>query len=938
MEFVRGSEWNRWDIHLHTASSYDAKYKGSDFDELLCDTLRSNDIKAVAITDHFKIDKERIVHLRSIAPDIVFFPGVELRTDKNANNLHVILIFNNDNPLPDLVEDFNAIMIRQKAKAKENNETIYWDFTDIVEFAKEHDALISVHAGRKTNGIDKELPNAKALPYQFAAKDEIGKIVDFFEVGQKRDIDDYREHVLPSVGEKPIIMCSDCHDPRNYEPKEYLWIKGNITFDGLKQSLCQPKERVYVGTIPPALERVQKNKQVNINSIAVHRIDSCVHKDIKWFDFEIPMNSGLVAIIGNKGSGKSALSDIIGHLCKCSTMSHASFLNADRFRKSPKNYANDYKGTITWADGHSESTGLGESYYDSTIEDAQYLPQSYIEEICNDIGDVFQREIDKVIFSYVDRTERADATNLSELVEIKSKSLLTELSSLMELIHQVNTRIIKLEDKRTIAYKRSVSDGLKKMQESLQRHEKSKPELVKKPNPKDDDTAYQEKLSELNKVISSSNDVIEEKKKRQTEITTIVIEARTLLAKVKDVSADIDEINNLLGVFANKYQLERQQMVVKVSNLPENPLEEFIRRLEKEKVEIQDSIENLQDVVKKSQEEKDSLIASTNGEEKRYQQYLQNLEEWERQKIDIIGTKEQEDTLAYYECEQKYLSEFLLEEYTKEIEKRDQLTRNIYELKRNLTDIYQEIYNPVEGEISNLLGDIEDNISFQAEVRLMDMEFDENVLRYINQKYAGIFKGATQSREQMSKFVRSTEFENEDSVMNLIHNILNVVEEDIDSSNKKVSDKQSLYDYMFGLGYIGVSFKLKMGNRDLAELSPGERGIVLLIFYLALSKNKTPLIIDQPEDNLDNQSVYSKLVPCICRAKQKRQVIIVTHNPNIAVACDAEQIIYCTMDKNNFEITYDSGAIENPVIKEKVVDVLEGTLPAFNLRRYKYGE
>ena len=107
---------------------------------------------------------------------------------------------------------------------------------------------------------------------------------------------------------------------------------------------------------------------------------------------------------------------------------------------------------------------------------------------------------------------------------------------------------------------------------------------------------------------------------------------------------------------------------------------------------------------------------------------------------------------------------------------------------------------------------------------------------------------------------------------------------------------------------------------------------------MALSKNKTPLIIDQPEDNLDNQSVYSKLVPCICRAKQKRQVIIVTHNPNIAVACDAEQIIYCTMDKNNFEITYDSGAIENPVIKEKVVDVLEGTLPAFNLRRYKYGE
>lgn len=65
-----------------------------------------------------------------------------------------------------------------------------------------------------------------------------------------------------------------------------------------------------------------------------------------------------------------------------------------------------------------------------------------------------------------------------------------------------------------------------------------------------------------------------------------------------------------------------------------------------------------------------------------------------------------------------------------------------------------------------------------------------------------------------------------------------------------------------------------MGNRDLSELSPGERGIVLLIFYLALSKNKMPIIIDQPEDNLDNQSVYSKLVPCICKAKQKDRLLL----------------------------------------------------------------
>ena len=84
--------------------------------------------------------------------------------------------------------------------------------------------------------------------------------------------------------------------------------------------------------------------------------------------------------------------------------------------------------------------------------------------------------------------------------------------------------------------------------------------------------------------------------------------------------------------------------------------------------------------------------------------------------------------------------------------------------------------------------------------------------------------------------------------------------------------------------------------------------------------------------------MFSNLVPCINAAKQKRQVIIVTHNPNIAVACDAEQIIYCEMDKDNYQIRYSAGSIENPITRKHVVDVLEGTMPAFELRRKKYFE
>ncbi len=450
MQTSRGSEWRRWDLHVHTASSYDSKYKADDADDLLCQTLRQNKIAAVAITDHFMIDKERIRSLRSKTSEIVFFPGVELRTDKGANNLHLILIFSEESDLDSLSEDFDAIMRRQKAKSAGSDETIYWEFSDIVEFATEHDALISIHAGHKTNGIDKEISNS--LPVREAIKSDIAEAVHFFEIGQKREIASYEDYVFKSIDRKPLIMCSDCHNPNEYSPKEYLWIKGDITFEGLKQCVCQPLERVFIGDIPPVLDRLNKNKQVNISSISCSRIDTPANRDAEWFDFNIPLNPGMVAVIGNKGSGKSAFSDIIGLLCRCNTMKSASFLQDNRFRKAPKNYASDYSSTITWFDGVSSSQELGTDADDSTTEDAQYLPQQYIERVCNDLGREFQEEIDKVIFSYIDRSERGEAQNLDELIRLQSKPLEIRFQNERAKLKDINSRIITLERKKTNEY------------------------------------------------------------------------------------------------------------------------------------------------------------------------------------------------------------------------------------------------------------------------------------------------------------------------------------------------------------------------------------------------------------------------------------------------------------------------------------------------------
>lgn len=929
----RGSEWHRWDLHVHTASSYDYKYKGPDADDLLCNALHKNNIEAVAITDHFKIDKDRIKDLREKAPDIVFFPGVELRTDKGANNLHLIIIFSDKENLEDLADDFNAIMIRQKAKSKESDTTIYWEFHDIVKFAKSHNGLISIHAGRKANGIDKEISNA--LPVKEAIKKDISDAVQFFEVGQKKDIKEYEKYVFKCIPRKPLIICSDNHSPNEYNVKEPLWIKARLTFDGLKQCIYQPKERIYIGTLPPTMERVRRNQQNNISSIACSRVEYPVNKDMNWFSFNVSLNPSMVAIIGNKGSGKSAFTDIIGHLCNCSTMKEASFLNNNRFRKMPKNYAKDYLAELVWLDGKKCQDTLSAKEESRYVEHAQYLPQRYIENVCNDFGDIFQKEISKVIFSYVDTVDRGTANDLEELVSLKSKRQEIGLQKKRGELKKINESIITIEQKMTDEYQKEIKDKLKDTKEMLERHEKSKPQEVMKPEQKDSNAEYQFKLNELNQTIKKTEDQIQKGMDEIFQYNNFIKDIENVIVEIDLLESTFNKIHNSIDNVIEKYNLPQMECSAELKT-PRKYLERLVEKRKDDKNTLQKQINELKGKVQKLNEEKENLISSADSEEKQYQQYLMDLSEWEEKRNQIIGNENCNGSLKFFEREYGYIQNNLKSDYNEWVKKRDDITRQIYKEIIEISRIYQEIYKPIQGEITELLGSLEDGVQFQAEIFMKYPNLGQHLLDFINQRFNGKYGRSHNSLQEIETQIKDTDFGDENSVTGFTRDMAEVITSDFETAGKRVANRQEFYDFIFGLEYIGVNFQLKVNGHSLEELSPGERGIVLLIFYLALSKESKPIIIDQPEDNLDNQSIYSKLVPCICRAKQKRQVIIVTHNPNIAVACDAEQIIFCHKDPNTNQIEYVSGAIEDSSMLGHVIDVLEGTRPAFDLRRCKY--
>jgi ABC-type cobalamin/Fe3+-siderophores transport system ATPase subunit len=116
--------------------------------------------------------------------------------------------------------------------------------------------------------------------------------------------------------------------------------------------------------------------------------------------------------------------------------------------------------------------------------------------------------------------------------------------------------------------------------------------------------------------------------------------------------------------------------------------------------------------------------------------------------------------------------------------------------------------------------------------------------------------------------------------------------------------------------------------------SVGEKSTAIL--SLLLSAGDQPIIIDQPEDDLDNQYVYNVVVDLLRRRKFSRQVIIATHNANIPVNGDAELIVALGV-KDRLGVVLGAGSIDRSDIKELVSVIMEGSAEAFRLRRERYG-
>ncbi|MDD2800238.1 MAG: histidinol-phosphatase [Methylococcales bacterium] len=129
------------------------------------------------------------------------------------------------------------------------------------------------------------------------------------------------------------------------------------------------------------------------------------------------------------------------------------------------------------------------------------------------------------------------------------------------------------------------------------------------------------------------------------------------------------------------------------------------------------------------------------------------------------------------------------------------------------------------------------------------------------------------------------------------------------------------------------TFIIEYRGKALKDHSLGQRASALILFILSQRDNDV-VIIDQPEDDLDNQTIYEDVIKLVCSLKPQTQFIFATHNANIPVLGDAEQVIACQY--NDDKIIAESGGIDCPAIQQHIVDIMEGGEEAFRQRKKVY--
>ena len=646
----------------------------------------------------------------------------------------------------------------------------------------------------------------------------------------------------------------------------FCWIKADPTFEGLKQVLYEPKERVRISSSIPD----EKPEYYVIDRVEITGKDKFSPEPIYFSD-------KLTCIIGGKSTGKSLLLHNMAMAIDEKQVEKKQETATTNVRRIPEL-------KVYWRDGICSEDRDKE-------RKIVYIPQTYLNRLSDEEQET--TEIDTIIQDIVLQDEKCN-----------------------EAYHLMLERIS--EQKQKIA--KSIVDFLKIVDDQN--------ELCERCKEIGDKEAIETELTKLNtqlEQLSKEYDVTE------AEVARYQNSVENAKASREKLSAATKEIELIQGI----------QSVLDVKLSPNSPLSIF-----------NESLNKAIDEVKKIADE----AWSTKREE--------ILQEAHKQCEDIeLAISEYEETVSTLKPKMEG-NERISKLSATIVNERERLAK-LFEYKARLNTVqaqYKQSLNELSqsfSAFSRIYLDYVDSINSGSVSSTGELEFSVRKVFRIEQfsrKISEILNNKSINRfsafnlHDITENTLSTEH-----IAELIEAILNNSKESLQLKSGYTAESalREILSDLYNIDYV-----VRMDNDDIQDMSPGKKALVLLRLLISLAESRCPILIDQPEDDLDNRSIFDELIRFIKEKKVDRQIITVTHNANIVLGGDAELVIVANQDGRNapnrqYHFEYRGGSIENnsPVyddgkivpgilnskgIQEHICEILEGGEQAFALRQHKY--
>jgi hypothetical protein len=905
--FPEGSIWRKWDLHLHGPDNViNNDFPGANQDEKwekYIERLAQLDVEAIGFTNYFCIEGlERILAAKYAGkiPNIrTILANIELLLDaqnKDREPINVHLIFN-DAVSPQKIRSF---LERLPLVNRNNNGQVLYCTLETV----------------KQVGFDQVVVNIERLR---EALDGFRRNEDYFAVASCNGYGSMR----PAQGRTDVLT--------NELDRWSSFIFGKVEnrkfylktdrYEG-----CTPKA-VVCGSDAHNLEQMGSNplwvkadptfhglRQIIFepeDRIAIGaekpdvRPSYTTIKNVRFADNTggnlfagdvIPINSKLTTIIGGKSTGKSLLLFYAAKTIDRMEVDKRLELTSRKEYSLEDN--RDFDFEVEWGDGFKQT--LQQRKAPGAVESRQivYIPQAFL-----------------------NRLSEADKGSQDTLNEFVLSVLLQDSEAQKAYDHhrnsvrQAESDIAGLSD-QILGFRQqedSFKAQLKEMgdADAIRRH-------------------ISEIVGEIEKIRAQSGLTIDETTRLQSLSTEEAELRRSLrnlendkkvleqhrqknLSLIKQVQSGVESSDGLLNTAEVKTAFAEHQV----------KLRQFLDIIES-------SDRNLSSVIENRDQSLKARLADVEG-------YLKPLND--RLSLgDEIGKK---DKLKKVE-EEKLTKIDLLE---KQLEScRSQLRQSISDLKSRTKSILGS-YRKIQVEFKKYESKLVD-IVLNIQVHINELEFTESVDECLGK---AVVKKELGVSGDGSGYVFSA-----DNHSDLLDKII----DGVSSGEMKPLKRKSIAECLQAItkNRYSLDFKITYKNDPLSKMSPGKKGLTLLRLLIDLSERQWPILLDQPEDDLDNRSVYADLVSFIRKKKNERQIVIVTHNPNLVVGADAEQIIVANQagqevnrENKSHRFEYVSGSIEHCFvasdaegilntmgIREHVCEILEGGAEAFKKREAKY--